>query len=384
MLNLHSKLPNTGTSIFSVMTALANEHGAINLSQGFPDFDCDQALKSLVTKYMRKGLNQYAPMSGVRELRQVIATKMQKSYGMELDPDAEITITAGATEALFSAITALVRPDDEVILIEPAYDSYRPAVEVNGGIAVTYELKAPDYKVDWKLLERLISWRTRLIVVNTPHNPTGKVFRQADWQQLQKIAEDRDILVLSDEAYEHLTFDGLAHQSMLRFPEVYTRGLAVFSFGKTIHATGWKMGCCIAPPQLTREFRKVHQYNVFSVNTPMQYALADFFADEENYIHLPAFFQEKRDFFLRQMEGVPLKPLKSEGTYFQLFDYSALSDMPDLEFAKWLTTEVGVAAIPTSAFYASGRDEKVVRFCFAKQEQTLKKAAEKLIKLGDL
>ena len=384
MLNLHSKLPNTGTSIFSVMTALANEHGAINLSQGFPDFDCDQALKSLVTKYMRKGLNQYATMSGVRELRQVIATKMQKSYGMELDPDAEITITAGATEALFSAITALVRPDDEVILIEPAYDSYRPAVEVNGGIAVTYELKAPDYKVDWKLLERLISWRTRLIVVNTPHNPTGKVFRQADWQQLQKIAEDRDILVLSDEAYEHLTFDGLAHQSMLRFPEVYTRGLAVFSFGKTIHATGWKMGCCIAPPQLTREFRKVHQYNVFSVNTPMQYALADFFADEENYIHLPAFFQEKRDFFLRQMEGVPLKPLKSEGTYFQLFDYSALSDMPDLEFAKWLTTEVGVAAIPTSAFYASGRDEKVVRFCFAKQEQTLKKAAEKLIKLGDL
>ncbi|RME11307.1 MAG: aminotransferase class I/II-fold pyridoxal phosphate-dependent enzyme [Bacteroidetes bacterium] len=384
MLNLHSKLPNTGTSIFSVMTALANEHGAINLSQGFPDFDCDQVLKSLVTKYMRKGLNQYAPMPGVRELREVIATKMQKSYGLELDPDTEITITAGATEALFSAITALVRPDDEVILIEPAYDSYRPAVEVNGGIAVTYELKAPDYKVDWKLLERLISWRTRLIVVNTPHNPTGKVFRQADWQQLQKIAEDRDILVLSDEAYEHLTFDGLAHQSMLRFPEVYKRGLAVFSFGKTIHATGWKMGCCIAPPQLSREFRKVHQYNVFSVNTPMQYALADFFADEENYIHLPAFFQEKRDFFLRQMEGVPLKPLKSEGTYFQLFDYSAFSDMPDLEFAKWLTTEVGVAAIPVSAFYASGRDEKVVRFCFAKQEQTLKKAAEKLMKLGDL
>ncbi len=384
MLHLHSKLPNTGTTIFSVMTALANKHGAINLSQGFPDFDCDQALKSLVTKYMRKGKNQYAPMPGVRELRQVIAKKMQKSYGMELDPDAEITVTAGATEALFSAITALVRPDDEVILIEPAYDCYRPAVEVNSGIAVTYELQAPDYKVNWKLLERLISWRTRLIVVNTPHNPTGKVLRQADWQQLQKIAEDRDILVLSDEAYEHLTFDGLQHQSMLRFPEVYKRGLAVFSFGKTIHATGWKLGCCIAPPQLTREFRKVHQYNVFSVATPMQYALADFFADEENYTHLPAFFQEKRDFFLRQMEGVPLKPLRSEGTYFQLFDYSGFSGMRDLDFAKWLTTEAGVAAIPVSAFYASGRDEKVVRFCFAKREQTLKKAAEKLHKLDDL
>lgn len=384
MLNLHSKLPGTKTSIFSIMTALANEHGAINLSQGFPDFDCDQALKSLVTKYMRKGMNQYAPMPGVRALREVIAKKVKKCYGMELDPDEEITITAGATEALFSTISALVRPDDEVILIEPAYDSYRPAVEVNGGIAVTYELTAPDYKVNWQLLERLISWRTRLIIVNTPHNPTGKVFRPEDWQQLQKIAEDREILVLSDEAYEHLTFDGIQHQSMLRFPEVFKRGLAVFSFGKTIHATGWKLGCCIAPPKLTREFRKVHQFNVFSVNTPMQYALADFFEDEQNYQYLPAFFQQKRDVFLQQMEAVPLKPLKCEGTYFQLFDYSAISESKDLDFAKWLTTSAGVAAIPVSAFYTSGRDEKVIRFCFAKKEQTLKMAAGKLTKLCHL
>lgn len=378
MLNIHSKLPNTGTSIFSVMTALANEHGAINLSQGFPDFDCDKGLKSLVTKYMRQGMNQYAPMAGVKQLREVIAKKMKKAYGIDLDPDEEITITSGATEALFSVITSLIRPDDEVILIEPAYDCYRPAVEVNGGIAVTYELEAPDYRVDWKMLERLISWRTRFIIVNTPHNPTSKVFRKSDWIQLQKIAEDRDILVLSDEAYEHLSFDGLSHQSMLRFPEVFKRGFAVFSFGKTIHATGWKLGCCIAPPRLTRELRKVHQFNVFSVNTPMQYALAEYFENEENYKHLPSFFQQKRDFFLQQMEGIPLQPISCEGTYFQLFNYAAVSDMNDLDFSKWLTTEVGVAAIPVSAFYASGRDEKVIRFCFAKKEQTLKRAAEKL------
>lgn len=384
MLNIQSKLPTVGSSIFSVMTALANEHAAINLSQGFPDFDCDQALKSLVTKYMRRGKNQYAPMPGVLELRQIVARKMNKNYGIDLDPNEEITITCGATEALFSAITALVRPNDEVILIEPAYDSYRPAVEANGGIVVTYELEAPEYKVNWKMLERLISWRTRLIIVNTPHNPTGRVLKQSDWQQLQKIAEDRDILVLSDEAYEHLTFDGLQHQSMLRFPQVYKRGLAVFSFGKTIHATGWKVGCCIAPPQLTREFRKVHQYNVFSVNTPIQYALAEYLSDEQNYLHLADFFQEKRDFFLRQMEGVPLKPLKNEGTYFQLFDYSAFCSMKDVEFTKWLTIRAGVAAIPISVFYASGKDERIIRFCFAKKETTLKKAAENLQKLPQL
>lgn len=381
MLDIRSKLPATQTTIFSVMTALANEHGAINLSQGFPDFDCEQPLKSLVTKYMRKGFNQYAPLAGVPALRQVIAKKIAKLYGRAVDPDEEITITAGATEGLFSTITALIKPNDEVILLEPAYDSYRPAIEVNGGLAVTYELEPPHFRIDWPLLERLISWRTRLIIVNTPHNPTGTLLDKRDWDQLRRIAEDRDIFVLSDEAYEHIVFDGLPHESLLRNEKLYDRGVAVFSFGKTVHATGWKIGCVVAPPLLTREIRKVHQFNVFSVNTPIQYALAEYFEDESVYLDLPEFFQKKRDFFAERMKATPLRPLPCHGTYFQLFDYSAISELPDGEFARWLTTEIGVAAIPISAFYASGRDDNIIRFCFAKKEDTLKTATDKLLRL---
>ena len=378
---LSSKLPGMGTTIFTVMSALANEHGAINLSQGFPNFDCSNRLKGLVEKYMRLGYNQYAPMPGVPALRNRIAKKIESLYGMSVDPETEITITAGATQALYCAISAFIRPDDEVILIEPAYDCYRPAVDVNGGIPVTYEMNAPDFKVEWRLLERLITWKTRMIVVNTPHNPTGKIFKKSDWVELQRIAEDRDILVLCDEAYEHIVFDGDEHRSLLRYPKIYERGLAVFSFGKTLHATGWKLGCIVAPPDLTKEFRKVHQFNVFAVNTPMQHAVAEFFEDPGEYLALNDFFQKKRDFLLSAMEGSRFRPIKSEGTYFQLFDYSGISDERDTEFAKRMTTEFGVAAIPVSVFNSSNRDEKIIRLCFAKTEETLAKAGELLRKI---
>lgn len=378
---INSKLPSVGHSIFSVMSSLANQHGAINLSQGFPNFDCDDHLKSLVEKYMRQGLNQYAPMPGVPVLRKVLSEKIKSLYSADIDPDLEITITSGATQALYCAISALVRPDEEVILIEPAYDSYRPAIEVNGGIPVTYQMEAPDFRVDWKMLERLISWKTRMIVVNTPHNPTGKIFKKEDWENLQHIAETRDIIVLCDEAYEHIVFDEEKHRSILRYPQIYSRGMAVFSFGKTLHATGWKLGCIVAPPQLTKEFRKVHQFNVFSVNTPIQYAVAEYFQNEENYSGLNSFFQKKRDKLLAQMEGSRFEPLKSEGTYYQLFRYSDITDEPDTEFAKRMTTEYGVASIPVSVFNSSKRNEHVIRLCFAKTDETLEEAGALLRKI---
>lgn len=376
-----SKLPNVGTTIFSVMSALANQHNAINLSQGFPNFDCSDRLKDLAKKYIQEGYNQYAPMPGVPALRNRMAEKIKKLYGTEIDPDSEITITAGATQALYCAISAFVRPDDEVILIEPAYDSYRPAVEVNGGIPVTYQMEGPGYQVNWKMLERLITWRTRMIVVNTPHNPTGKIFKDADWDQLKYIATDRDILVLCDEAYEHIVFDGKKHKSLIAFPEIYSRGLSVFSLGKTLHTTGWKIGACVAPPRLTKEFRKVHQFCTFSINTPIQYAIADFFSDPYEYLHLNAFFQKKRDFLLNAMDGSRFKPIESEGTYFQLFDYSDISDEPDVEFAKRMTKEYGVASIPVSVFNSNKRDDKIIRLCFAKTEETLEKAGKLLRKI---
>ncbi|MEZ4930551.1 MAG: methionine aminotransferase [Saprospiraceae bacterium] len=376
-----SKLPNVGTTIFSVMSALANRHGAINLSQGFPNFDCSDKLKKIVGKYIEEGYNQYAPMPGVPALRQRLTEKIKKLYNTDVDPDSEITITAGATQALYCAISAFVKPDDEVILIEPAYDSYRPAVEINGGIPVTYQMEAPDYQVNWKMLERLITWKTRMIVVNTPHNPTGKIFKTEDWENLKQISVDRDILVLCDEAYEHIVFDGEQHRSILQFPEIYSRGFSVFSLGKTLHATGWKIGACVAPPRLSKEFRKVHQFCTFSINTPIQYAIADFFADPEEYLHLNKFFEKKRDFLLSAMEGSRFKPIKSEGTYFQLFDYSDITDEPDVDFAKRMTTEYGVAAIPVSVFNSNKRDDKIIRLCFAKTEETLAKAGELLKKI---
>ncbi len=376
-----SKLPNVGMTIFSVMSALASEHKAINLSQGFPNFDCSEKLKGLVNQYIQQGYNQYAPMPGVPALRHRLAEKIERLYGTQIDPDAEITITAGATQALYCAISAFVKPDDEVILIEPAYDSYRPAVEINGGIPVTYQMEGPNYQVNWKLLERLITWRTRMIVVNTPHNPTGTIFKDNDWENLQAIAADRDILVLCDEAYEHIVFDGERHRSLLQSPEIYSRGLSVFSLGKTLHTTGWKIGACVAPPRLSKEFRKVHQFCTFSINTPIQYAIADFFENADEYLHLNEFFQKKRDFLLEAMDGSRFKPIQSEGTYFQLFDYSDISDEPDTEFAKRMTAEFGVASIPVSVFNSNKRDDKIIRLCFAKTDETLAKAGELLKKI---
>jgi methionine aminotransferase len=375
---VQSKLPHVGTTIFSVMSALAKEHNAINLSQGFPNFDCDDRLKALVYEQMQIGMNQYAPMPGVPALREQLARKIEGLYGTVVDPGEEITITAGATQALFSVITAFVRPGDEVILIEPAYDSYGPAVEVNGGKVVPYELHLPSYHVDWDEFRELITDKTRMILINTPHNPTGAIFSAEDMQQLEQIVADTDILVLSDEVYEHLIFDGKEHQSLLRYPHLYERGMATYSFGKTFHNTGWKVGYCVGPPHLMAEFRKVHQYNVFSVNTPVQYGLAAYLEDPSVYERLSWFYQQKRDYFLELLQGSRLKPIHCAGTYFQTVDYSAISDLPDVEFAEWMTKEAGVASIPVSVFYSSGRDERVVRLCFAKTEEVLREAGKVL------
>lgn len=380
-MHIPTKLPDVGTTIFTVMSALANEHGAINLSQGFPNFPMSEQLIELVCQYMRNGYNQYAPMAGLPVLRERLASKIANCYQIHIHPETEITVTAGGTQGLFTAIAAFVGPGEEVILIEPAYDSYRPSVELVGGIPVPYELSAPDYRIDWTALARLISPHTRMIVINTPHNPTGTILRAADLLALEALVEGTDILVLSDEVYEHLIYDGEPHQSVLRFPGLRRRSLAVYSFGKTFHSTGWKIGYCVAPPELTAEFRKVHQFNVFSVNTPVQYALADYLADEQAYLQLPAFYQQKRDFFLEAMKGSRLRPLSCSGTYFQTFDYSAVSDEPDTEFAKRLTTEFGVAAIPVSVFYSRRHDDKVIRLCFAKTEDTLATAGERLKRL---
>ncbi|MBP7272311.1 MAG: aminotransferase class I/II-fold pyridoxal phosphate-dependent enzyme [Saprospiraceae bacterium] len=379
--NVSSKLPNVGTNIFTVMSALAMQHNAINLSQGFPNYDCSPQLQDLVTEHMKRGANQYAPMPGLPLLRQRIADKVKMLYDITINSDTEITITAGATQALFTAIAAVVRPGDEVIMLEPAYDSYRPAIELQGGVPVIYELAVPDYAVNWYALERLITPHTKMIIINTPQNPAGRILRAADMMALEWMLEGTDIVVLSDEVYEHLIFDGELHQSVLRFPNLYARCMATYSFGKTFHNTGWKVGYCIAPPALTTEFRKVHQFNVFSVNTPMQAGIADFLATPQEYLQLPDFYQTKRDYLLNVMQTSRFKSLKSEGSYFQLFDYSAISNMPDVAFAKWLTTEHGVAVIPVSVFYSSLRDDKVIRVCFAKTEETLAAAAAILCKL---
>ena len=380
-MQLTSKLPNTGTTIFTVMSALATEHDAINLSQGFPNFPTDPKLNELVYSFMKQGFNQYAPMAGVPALREVLAHKVQQLFGFSADPNHEITVTAGATQGLYTAISAFVHAGDEVIILEPAYDSYRPSIEVCGGVPVIYELKAPSYGVNWEEFEKLITSKTRMIIINTPHNPTGSILRQADLEKLEKLTNDTDILVLSDEVYEHLIYGGEEHQSVLRYPNLRQRSLAVYSFGKTFHATGWKIGYCVAPAHLMKEFRKVHQFNVFSVNTPMQYALATYLQDENTYTYLSSFFEKKRDFFLSTMSGSRLKPLHCDGTYFHLFDYSQISQEADTEFAKRLTTEFGVAAIPVSVFYSDGRDEKIIRLCFAKTEETLEKAGVLLQKV---
>lgn len=376
-----SKLPNVGTTIFSVMSSLAARYGAVNLSQGFPDFDCDEALKDLVVKHLRLGHNQYAPMPGVGALRQVLAKKAERQYGRTIDSETEVTITAGATQALFTAITAFVRPGDEVVMIEPAYDSYRPAVELQGGRVVSYELTYPDYRVNWELFAKLVTPSTRMVVINTPHNPTGRIFTPHDMAALEAILDGTSVVLLSDEVYEHLVFDGCEHQSVLRFSGLFERSLATYSFGKTFHNTGWKIGYCMGPEPLMREFRKVHQYNVFSVNTPTQHALAEYLEEPGIFSGLSGFYQRKRDHFLEVLRQSPFEILPCEGTYFQLARYAAFSDLRDVEFAEWMTREVGIASIPVSVFYENGRDEKVVRFCFAKTEQLLDKAGEKMVRL---
>ncbi|MER2998023.1 methionine aminotransferase [Pontibacter populi] len=376
-----SKLPDVGTSIFSVMSALANEHKAINLSQGFPDFNCPEELMELVTKYMHAGFNQYAPMPGVVSLREKISIKTEKLYGYQPNPDTEITVTSGATEALFAAITAVIKPGDEVVVLEPCYDCYTPAIRLNGGIPVYVPLALPGFNVDWDLVKRNISSRTRLIIINTPHNPTGAVMTKADMDELAHIVDGSDILVISDEVYEHMVFDGIKHHSALENAILRERSFVISSFGKTYHTTGWKIGYAIAPPALTAELRKMHQFITFCTVTPLQLAIADFMDNEAHYLSLPDFYQEKRDAFCQYLAPSRFEFLPSSGTYFQLLKYDAISKEHDQDFARRLIQEVGVAAVPVSAFYHDKTDHHYLRFCFAKGDETLCAAAEKLVKL---
>ncbi len=375
-MKIKSKLPQTETSIFAVMSGLANEYNAINLSQGFPDFPVSRELISLVNKYMLEEKNQYAPMPGVPELRQSLSSKIKLLYNKEINPNKEITVTAGATQALFTAITAFVNKGDEVILFEPAYDSYVPSIKINGGVPVFIELTKPAFEIDWNLVRQKITSKTKMIIINSPNNPGGYVLSESDMKTLNELIRNTEIIVLSDEVYEHIIFDGLQHQSVIKFDELYQRSIAVYSFGKTFHATGWKTGYVVAPPLLTEEFRKVHQFNVFSVNTPIQYALAEYLQNPDNYLNLPEFYQQKRDFFLQAIEGSKFKVIPSHGTYFQVLDYSEISDLPEFEFAVWMTKEKGLASIPLSSFYHNKRNQQLLRFAFPKQEETLLKAAE--------
>ncbi|NNE54604.1 MAG: methionine aminotransferase [Flavobacteriales bacterium] len=371
-----SKLPDVGTTIFTVMSQLATKSGAINLSQGFPGFDIDPHLGELVHRAMKVGLNQYAPMPGIPALREVISSKHERLYGRKYDVQDEICVTSGATQALFTAFSAFIQPGDEVIVFTPAYDCYVPSIELNGGVAVSIELKAPHFEIPWEEVRERISDKTRMIVINNPHNPTGAVLQASDLEELAVLTRDTDILVLSDEVYEHITFDGQEHQSVARNEELSIRSIITYSFGKTFHATGWKMGYALAPASLMKEFRKVHQFNVFSANTPIQVALAKYMEDEDTYGKLPAFYQEKRDFFLDRLKDSRFTYLPAAGTYFQLLDYSAITQDHDVDVARRWTTESGIASIPISVFYPSGRDQHLLRFCFAKQEDELARAAD--------
>lgn len=381
MISFQSKLPQTGTTIFSVMSSLAQQAGAINLSQGFPDFDCPPELINLVNQAMQQGNNQYAPMQGVLALREAICAKTEALHGQVYHPENEITITAGGTQAIFTAICATINPNDEVIIFEPAYDCYAPAVQLMGGLVKRMELEPPDYRINWNMVRRLISSRTRMIILNSPHNPTGTVLQEDDIKELITLTHNTDILILSDEVYEHIIFDGQQHRSMARYPELAERSLICASFGKLFHVTGWKVGYCMAPAWLMAEFRKIHQFNVFSVNTPVQVALAQFMQVKEAYLGLADFYQQKRDFFRSGLEISKLKLLPCAGSYFQSVNYSHLSEENDLFFAKRLITEVGVAGVPNSAFYSKKTDFGILRFCFAKKQETLEKAVEQLLKI---
>ncbi|MBX3634818.1 MAG: pyridoxal phosphate-dependent aminotransferase [Rubrivivax sp.] len=378
---LSSRLPRVGTTIFTVMSALASERGAVNLGQGFPDFDPDPALPAHVTDAMREGLNQYPPMPGVPLLRERIADKVAALYGRRYDPGSEITVTAGATQAILTAVLAVVHPGDEVIVLEPSYDSYAPNIELAGGRVVRVPLTPGSFRPDFDRIAAAITPRTRLLMINTPHNPSATVWTPAEMQRLAELLAPTDVLLLADEVYEHMVFDGRPHVSAASFPALAARAFVVSSFGKTYHVTGWKVGYVAAPAPLTAEFRKVHQFNVFTVNTPMQHALARYMADPAPYLELPAFYQRKRDLFLAGLRGTRLEPLHTQGSYFQLVDYSAVSSLPEAEFCQWLTREVGVAAIPLAAFYEGGFEQGLARLCFAKRDETLNEALQRLRRL---
>jgi methionine transaminase len=378
---VRSKLPHVGTTIFTVMSGLAREHGAVNLSQGFPDFPIPERLAELVSRAMRNGHNQYTPMMGLPKLREAIAKKVLELYSATYDPDDEVTVTAGATQAIFTAIMALVQEGDEVMVLEPAYDCYVPAIELAGGKAVYVQMDPTGELVDWEKAKRLVNQRTRMIIVNTPNNPTGRILTAQDMAKLQKLTERTDIIILSDEVYEHIIFDGYEHQSVARYPKLAERSVIVSSFGKTYHCTGWKVGHVLAPKELMREFRKTHQFNVFSVNTPVQHALADFLEEKDHYLGLSSFYQQKRDRFNELLKGSRFRVRPSEGTYFQLLDYSAITEEKDTDYAIRLTKESGVASIPLSVFYHKSTPVTQLRFCFAKEDETLEKAAEILCRL---
>ena len=369
-----SRLPRVGTTIFTVMSALAAERGAVNLGQGFPDFEGDPALVDAVALAMREGFNQYPPMPGVPALRDAVAAKIEALYGKHYDPASEITITAGATQAIITAILAVVGPGDEVIVLEPNYDSYVPNIELAGGTVVRVALKAETFRPDFDAISAALTPRTRAILVNTPHNPSATIWRAADLHTLAEILRPTDVLLIADEVYEHMVYDGERHASASAHAELAARAFVVSSFGKTFHVTGWKIGTVAAPAALSAEFRKVHQFNVFTVNTPMQHGLARYLANPAPYVGLPAFYQRKRDLFRCGLAGTRFRLLASEGSYFQLVDYSAISSLGEADFCRWLTTEIGVAAIPVSAFYADGRNQGLARFCFAKQDRTLNSA----------
>ena len=379
--HLPSRLPDVGTTIFTVMSQLAVQHQAINLGQGFPDFECDPRLQALVTEAMRAGHNQYAPMAGLPALREAIAAKVERCYGHRYNPDTDITVTAGATQALLTAILCAVHPGDEVIVLEPVYDSYAPAIRLAGGRVVPVPLNTPDYSVPWDKVKAAITPRTRLLMLNSPHNPSGAVFSAADLDALEGVVRHTNVLIVSDEVYEHIVFDGALHQSVSRRLALAERSFVISSFGKTFHATGWKIGYCAAPAPLSAEFRKVHQFNVFSVSTPMQHGLAHFLKDPAPYETLPAFYQAKRDRFRAALAGSRFRLLPCPGTYFQVVDYSAISDETEEAFARRLTVEHKVAAIPVAAFYERPVERRVVRFCFAKKDETLDLATERLRKL---
>jgi methionine aminotransferase len=379
-LNIDSRLPETGTSIFTVMSRMAHEHGAINLSQGFPDFPVSESLVDLIYSNMKAGHNQYAPMPGVPALRSIIAEVIAKTYGYSANAENDITITAGGTEAIFSTIAALVKADDEVIIFDPSYDCYGPAVRLNGGVPIHLNLHPPDFSIDWEQVKQRITTRTKMIVINTPHNPCGAVLTEKDLKALEEIALRYGLIVLSDEVYERIIFDDFGHESVLKHPALAAQSVTVFSFGKTFHATGWKIGYTVAPEYLTREIRKAHQFINFSVNTPVQLALAEYMTIPDHYVNLGKFYQQKRDFFLEQIKGSSFVPLACHGSYFQLLSYGDFSQRADTEMAEWMTKEHKLASIPVSAFYKDKSDHRLLRFCFAKGEATLSKAGQILRK----